>query len=109
MAVLFIRATGNKRENIKMTDSNLQPFDLLTPDEIALIKQRRDEVSRRNAALAFKRKAIQTAIRFDDWSIESGESLTFSTFINSFGYQDDDGKLMYDTIRRIFEAAYPST
>jgi hypothetical protein len=79
----------------------------LTPDEIALIQQRRAEQAQRDAAQAFQRKAIATAHAFDDWSATTGEGLTFSTFINTFGYQDEDGKQMYEAVKRILDAAWP--
>lgn len=71
----------------------------LTSDEIAL--------SRRAAARAFQRRAIATAHAFVDWSAESGEGLTFSTFINTFGYQENDGNQMYEAVELILEAAKP--
>ena len=77
----------------------------LTNDEIALIQKRRAEKAQREAARAFQRKAIATAHAFDDWSEASGEGLTFSTFINTFGYQDADGQKMYVAVKRIFDAA----
>lgn len=76
----------------------------LTNDEIALIQKRRAEKAQREAARAFMRKAIATAHAFDDWSEASGEGLTFSTFINTFGYQDADGEKMYEAVKRIFDA-----
>lgn len=79
----------------------------LTPDEIALIQQRRAEQAQRDAAQAFQRKAIATAHAFDDWSATTGEGLTFSTFVNTFGYQDKDGKQMYEAVKRILDAAWP--
>lgn len=77
----------------------------LSDDEIALIRGRRAEKAQREAARAFQRKAIATAHAFDDWSEASGEGLTFSTFINTFGYQDADGQRMYEAVKRIFAAA----
>ena len=79
----------------------------LTDDEIALIQKRRAEQAQRESARAFQRKAIATAHAFDDWSEASGNGLTFSTFINTFGYQDTDGQQMYAAVKRIFDAALP--
>ncbi len=77
----------------------------LSPDEVALILRRREEQAQQEALWAFKRKAIAMAHAFDDWSATTGEGLTFSTFINNFGYQDQDGKQMYEAVQRIHEAA----
>lgn len=79
----------------------------LTPAEVAVIQKRRAEQAEREAATAFQRKAIATAAAFEVWSAESGEGLTFSTFINTFGYQDGDGKVMFEAVKRIQAAALP--
>ncbi|NHR04396.1 hypothetical protein HA052_04220 [Chromobacterium haemolyticum] len=82
-------------------------IESLTPEEIALIQKRRDEQAARDAARAFQRKAIATAHEFAKWSDEEGLGLTFSTFINTFGYQDDDGTQMFQAVERIVDAAWP--
>lgn len=79
----------------------------LTTEEIALIQKGRDERAQRDAARAFKSKAIAVAAAFEKWSEETGEGLTFSTFINTFCYQDDDGNQMYEAVKRIQQAAWP--
>ena len=79
----------------------------LAPDEIAVIRQRREEHARHDAAGLFRRKAIATALAFEDWSATTGEGLTFSTFINTFGYQAGDGKQMYGAVQRILDVAWP--
>ncbi len=79
----------------------------LTPAERSLIHRHRSEQARRDAAQVFQRKAIATAHAFADWSATTGEGLTFSTFINTYGYQDRDGKQMYEAVNRIFDAAWP--
>lgn len=83
-------------------------IDELSPDEVALIQARRDERAQREAARAFQRKAIATALAFSDWSAETGYQLTYSTFIDNFGYQDGDGKRMYETVKCIRDAAWPN-
>lgn len=79
----------------------------LTANEIALIMERRAEESARNTARAFQRKAITTANAFAEWSESTGYGLTFSTFVNQFDYQDNDGKQMYEAVQRIEQAAMP--
>ena len=80
----------------------------LTDAEIALIRERRAGEALRESAQAFQRKAISTAHAFVDWSEATGEGLTFSTFVNTFGYQDADGKAMYEAVERVLEVAFPS-
>lgn len=79
----------------------------LTDDEIALVLQHREKIALAAAARVFKTKAIETALAFDHWSAETREGLTFSTFVNTFGYQDGDSKAIYEAVSRIFEAALP--
>jgi len=79
----------------------------LTPEELSLIQKQRDAKAQQAAARAFQRKAIATAHAFAEWSEQSGEGLTFSTFINTFGCQAEDGKKMYEAVCRIQEAASP--
>lgn len=71
-----------------MCQAEPNAMDELSDDEIALIREHRAKKAQREAARAFQRKAIATAHAFDDWSEASGEGLTFSTFANTFGYQD---------------------
>jgi len=84
----------------------MHPNDL-SAEEVALVKSHREERALKLAALVFQRKAIATALSFKDWSAESGEGLTFSTFVNSFGYQDGEGRQMFDAVERILNAALP--
>lgn len=79
----------------------------LSPVERGLIIEYRRKVAQQKNALDFQRKAIATAYAVDLWLDDTGEGLTFSTFINTFGYQEKDGSQMYDAIRRIYDAAWP--
>lgn len=80
---------------------------ILTDAERKLILARRQEEASQDAAVAFKRKAIATAHAFEEWSTTTGDNLTYSTFINTFNYQDNDGKQMYEAVKRILAAAWP--
>ncbi|MGM8228384.1 hypothetical protein ACSV5M_17515 [Cellvibrio sp. ARAG 10.3] len=79
----------------------------LSEEEIALIDTHRKAEAARKAATDFHRKALFVAHDFEEWSVRSDERLTISTFINTFGYQDKDGWEMYETVKRINEAAWP--
>lgn len=76
-------------------------------DEIALIQKHRDEKAQRKVAEAFQGKSIATAHAFNKWSVQTDEGLTFTTFVNTFGYQDADGRKMYEAVKRILDAAWP--
>lgn len=45
------------------------------------------------------------ALRWHDWSMANGYGLTFSTFVNQFGYDELDAKLIYEAVVRIIQAA----
>jgi len=77
----------------------------LTKEEEALIRNHRAEVARQVEARGFRTKALETACAFDKWSASTGEGLTFSTFVGSFGYHDTNSKQMYDAVDRILDAA----
>lgn len=79
----------------------------LSPAEVAAIQAMRAEQEALLSRYAFQRKAIATAHAFEQWSADTGEGLTFSTFVNAFGYQDGDGKRMYEAVQRIQQAALP--
>lgn len=81
----------------------------LTPEEIELVQQRRNEQAQREAAQAFQRKAIATAHAFAEWSATEGAglALSYSTFVDTFGYQGRDGNQMYEAVKRIHDAAWP--
>lgn len=80
-------------------------FKDLTESEVAIIQSHRAEIAKKLSAKDFQSKAIATAHAFDSWSAQTGEELTFSTFVNSFGYQDKDSRHIYDAVARIFKAA----
>lgn len=90
-----------------VSDSNNNGLGNLTPAEVAAVRAMRAEQSERAACQAFQRKAIATAHAFEEWSAKTGDGLTFSTFINAFDYQDGDGRLMFEAVQRIQQAALP--
>lgn len=84
----------------------------LTAEEVALVEKYRGEQAHVDTALMFQREAIAMAKAFSDWSAMSGEGLTFSTFVNNFGYgyrAKAGAQLweMYEAVKRIHDAAWP--
>ncbi|QEY57731.1 hypothetical protein FXF61_00400 [Pseudomonas sp. C27(2019)] len=75
----------------------------LTEAEKELILTHRHQQSREANNRKFALDAIATAHQFSVWSAKTGENLTFSTFINTFGYQEPDGKKMYEIVKRVLE------
>lgn len=91
----------------------IQPEDL-SSDEIILIHKHRLEKARKEADIAFNKQAIALAHAFSEWSDNSGESLTFSTFVNFCNLNNHDNLIhgstqVYEAIKRIQEAARPLT
>lgn len=82
-------------------------IDELSAEEIALIENHRKAEAAKTAATDFHRKALFLAHEFEEWSVRTAQGLTFSTFIDTFGYQDSDGREMYEAVKRISEAAWP--
>lgn len=77
----------------------------LSKDELELVRKHRENKEKRHQAELFQAKAIATAFAFGQWSAHTNEGLTFSTFVNSFGYQERDSKEIYEAVKRINEAA----
>lgn len=79
----------------------------LSQEERAAIEKMRAEKAVTRAADDFQRRAIATAHAFLKWSKKTDDGLTFSTFVNTFGYQNDDMRQMYEAVARIFDSARP--
>ncbi|MDQ8951965.1 hypothetical protein RFH42_03225 [Acinetobacter rudis] len=78
----------------------------LTPEERQLIISRREKAAQKLALEKFQEKALDVANHWVKWSKKNGEGLSFSTFVNSFNYQDGDGKRMYTAVKKILETVY---
>ena len=60
-------------------------IDDLSEEEITLIDAHRKTEAARKVATDFHRKALFTAHEFEEWSVRTGEGLTFSTFLRVSG------------------------
>ncbi|MDQ8954555.1 hypothetical protein RFH42_16520 [Acinetobacter rudis] len=78
----------------------------LTPEERQLIISRREKNAQKLALEKFQEKALDVANRWVKWSKKNGEGLTFSTFVNSFNYQDGDGEQIYAAVQAILGTVY---
>lgn len=77
----------------------------LTQEEISIIQRHRSENDRLRDRAAFQSKVITTAHAWVEWSNDTGQGLTFSTFVNAFGYQDLDGRRMFEAVQSVLDAA----
>ncbi|MDQ8937032.1 hypothetical protein [Acinetobacter rudis] len=78
----------------------------LTTEERQFILARREKIAQKLALEKFQEKALDVANRWVKWSKKNGEGLTFSTFVNSFNYQDGDGEQIYAAVQVILGAVY---
>jgi transcriptional regulator with XRE-family HTH domain len=76
----------------------------LTEAELKIVESHRADIKAKKDKEAFIDKALEVAHKFRKWSKESGEKLTFSTFVNSFNYQDSDANKMHSALVKIFDA-----
>lgn len=77
----------------------------LSPGEAALVENHRAEQAKMAAAAALYRKVLVQALAFHDWSIERGEGLSYSTFVNTFGYDQPDSRVVYERVKETLAAA----
>ncbi len=79
----------------------------LSVDEVAFIQERREILAEQDAARCFQQKAIATTAEYSHWLSVHGAVFSYETFVESFGYQGNDSKIMFATVQRIYVAARP--
>lgn len=77
----------------------------LNAEERALIEGRRAEKKKLVAHQAMTIKALQVATRYAIWLKKQGQTNSFSTFINSFGYQETRGREMFRVVSELLKVA----
>jgi hypothetical protein len=77
----------------------------LSKDELEIIQKRRDEKAKAEFKIKYRIKALETARNYDVWLRENGRGSSYSTFVNEFGYEDDDSSFMYKVVKEILETA----
>lgn len=80
---------------------------VLSVDEVSIIRERRFMKAEQEAARCFQQKAIAIAAEFSCWISAHSADFSYETFVESFGYQEDDGNLMFAAVQRIYAAAKP--
>ena len=70
---------------------------LLTEEETAIVLAHRAQKAAEVARVAYLQKVADHTAKFYAWSQREGQGLTFSTFVNTYGYDEPDS-------RRVFEA-----
>jgi hypothetical protein len=77
----------------------------LNAEERALIEGRRAEKKKLVEHEAQAREALQVASRYARWLRTEGASNSYSSFINSFGYQKPQGREMYRVVTELLAVA----
>ena len=78
----------------------------LTDSEARIILERRAEEAHAEKTDAFREKALNVANNFLIWSYKEGYAPTFSTFVNQFGYDNLDCKIMYEAVKKIWDLVH---
>lgn len=77
----------------------------LSQDEIELVQAHREKLAREKRAADFREKVILLAAKTWEWQQKKEIWMSYSDFVNNFGYQEDDANLVYQAIRRVWDAA----
>lgn len=90
----------------------LEDLGNVSETEVLLMKQlvfkMRQEDALKAKQKAIRLKVLRVAHEYEAWLQEEGVSSSFSTFINTFGYQESDGKQLYELVTHVLSAATPS-
>ncbi|MDI1278029.1 hypothetical protein [Methylobacter sp.] len=78
---------------------------LLSDEELEIIQKHRDKKEKVSLRFNNRIKALETARAYDIWLRENGMLSSFSTFMNDFGYEEEDASFMYKVVKEILAAA----
>jgi len=73
----------------------------LTSEEIEIIQKMRKEKEKEKENRELIIKALKTAAQYEEWLFYNGMGSSFSTFVDDFGYQDKDVRLIYQLVESI--------
>lgn len=80
---------------------------ILSEDEKALVLKYRAAAAAIDQMEQFRRNVIQQAAAWLEYSERTGEELTFSSFVNGFGYEARDCQAVYRHLEMVLQAAHP--
>lgn len=81
---------------------------LLTPQEQALLTQAREQKAAHRDILEFTSLAVETASEYRIWLSSRGRTDSLSTFVNDFGFQGQNSKVMYEWVQLTLQAYKPT-
>lgn len=78
---------------------------LLTNDELKIIQEYRAKKEKIECQFKMQTKALNTAIDYIAWLKAHNRVTTFSTFVDEFGYEEEDCSFMYKVVVKVLEAS----
>lgn len=78
---------------------------MVTEEEKFIIEKAREEKKEKIKKELKKQEMLEIANDYNKWLNENGEVSTFSTFVNSYGYDKENSNIVYRTITNIINAA----
>lgn len=76
---------------------------LLTEEEVFIINEKRKEEELKKKKNDFRKKVLKLASEYNEWLIDKNIGHSFSDFVNSFCYQEHDGKQVYDAVCKVLD------
>lgn len=70
----------------------------LTEDEMQIIVERWAAEAAARKMEEYRLHVAETAVRFFRYLSEAGMAPSFSEFVNNFGYQERDGRMVYEYV-----------
>lgn len=101
--------SGPDLVNIHLDSATAEATLALNPEELQLVLELRAKREAKEAAKQLQRKVLSLVSPWLEYSDRTGEELTFSTFVNSFYYQEPDAQTVYERLVKVISAAHPSS
>lgn len=76
----------------------------LDDTELALISKHRAEVAKQKRNLQRRLNVLEVSLQFEGWLQKNDLTPSFSDFVNQFGYQGSDARIMYEQYLKVSEA-----
>ncbi|MCL7420845.1 MAG: hypothetical protein M8364_08085 [Methylobacter sp.] len=77
---------------------------LLSDEELKIIQKHREAQAKKHRRYENRIKALEIALEYDIWLRDHGRRSSFSTFVNEFGYEEEDSSFMYGVVEEVLEA-----
>lgn len=78
---------------------------LLADDELKIIQEHRAKKAKIEHQFKMQTKALNIAVDYITWLKTHKRITTFSTFVDEFGYEEEDCSFMYKVVINILEVS----